>query len=226
MIISHKHKFIFIHIPKCAGSSISTSLREYYGYDSPEKLRNADLNDFAMFKIDSIYGNADYLNQHSKYKDIKEYFDNNNFNINDYFKFAFVRNPWDLQVSKFKYLKRLYKENKHTYIEWVKKNGNLSFKEFLMQSDDPQLNYLSEKHIDSQTPKQNKVLVDFIGKHETLQLDFNTICDKIGIPRQELPHENKTEHKHYTKYYDDETREIVAKKFAKDIEYFGYKFGE
>jgi hypothetical protein len=138
--------------------------------------------------------------------------------FNLYFKFGFVRNPWDRLVSAYHYSVKWYKENDAKELN-SKKFDNFS-------------TWLRQIHKGSILPNKNGSQLsfvegcDFIGKFENLQEDFNIVCDKIGIPQQQLPHKNKSKHTHYTEYYDDESCKIVAEQYAKDIEYFGYKFGE
>ena len=134
-------------------------------------------------------------------------------NINEYFKFSFMRNPWERRVSQYKYAKKMVGI---TNADWANQIASMSFFEFITKRNDSQLNWVSNK--------KNNVAVDFLGSGRNLQQEFNNICKKIGIPHIELPHINATKHKHYTEYYDDETRSIVANRFAKDIEYFGYEF--
>jgi hypothetical protein len=152
---------------------------------------------------------------------MKKYAD---LNLDEYYKFTFVRNPWDRLVSWYFYhinddeeLKTLYPQN---FKEWVKTGMKSHWNEVdgTYWGDKDPINYQSWIADEKQ--------YNFIGKFENLQEDFNIICDKIGIPQQKLPHKNKSKHKHYTEYYDDETRQIVAQKYAKDIEYFEYKFGQ
>jgi hypothetical protein len=71
-----------------------------------------------------------------------------------------------------------------------------------------------------------KIAVNFIGRLENAQADFDHVCDKIRIPRQTLPRLNTTKHRPYWEYYDDESREIVADVFSEEIETFGYEFGK
>ena len=166
----------------------------------------------------------------------------------DYFKFTFVRNPWDRCVSRYFYLQQRktiihnnYLKDNSTFAEFAKSKGPPygpdDERNFYvgatkqMKGRSPNLATLfTQKHpwdnqLDWISDENGVVLTDYIGRVENLQEDFNTVCDKIGIPREELPHRNKSEHKHYTEYYDEESKQIVAEKYAKDIEYFGYEFG-
>jgi hypothetical protein len=159
--------------------------------------------------------------------------------------FTFVRNPYDRLLSRYIHMKYYFLQEKDrpktlnlgpavlpSLKEYFKyhnlkfREDNFIFSKFVEFTED---NF--DVHWEPQTNKFISAVasldkIDFIGKFENLQQDFNTVCDKIGIPRQKLPHKNQSQHKHYTEYYDEETREIVAKKYARDIEYFGYKFGE
>lgn len=144
-------------------------------------------------------------------------------NIEDYFKFVFVRNPWDRILSTFlnKAVKGADKKNQLKRYSPFKDS---SFGEFVYSIKNSDVDH-EERRIRSQL-KFVPDYVDFIGKFENITADMNRVCEEIGIPFDGFPRINKTEHKHYTEHYDDETREIVAQKYARDIEYFGYKFGE
>ena len=201
-MISHEHKFIFVHINKTAGSSIKHSLRSC----PHENLGHEILSE----SINKCQGDPD-----------------------EYFKFTFVRNPWDKIVSNYFFRMGFCKRTqKLSFKDWVtnstkKKSPTFDNYSFLYCfAQRPQLDWISDRN--------GKLLVDFIGRFENLHEDFNIICDRLEIPRQELSYKNKStlrnpkDHgrKHYGELYDDETKEIIEERFAKDIEYFGYKFGD
>ncbi|MCG8363032.1 MAG: sulfotransferase family protein [Pseudanabaenales cyanobacterium] len=70
------------------------------------------------------------------------------------------------------------------------------------------------------------LVIDFVGRFENLQSDFDRVCDRMGIEQQPLPHKNVMNRKqHYTEFYDDESQALVKALYHQDIEYFGYEFG-
>jgi len=208
-MISHKHKYIYIHICKCAGSTISSTLPSHYSYKLKSKKH--------IPENERIYPALSLINYHFTIHSIQNELNEDLFK--EIFKFTFVRNPWSRIVSAYFFDKSHPNKRNPTFT---------SFSDYLKKIH--QSTGLQSVHklncLDWISDKNGNVLVDYVGRFEHLQQDFDIICDKIGIPRQQLPQKNKTKHKHYTEYYDDETREIVAEKYVKDIEYFGYKFGE
>jgi hypothetical protein len=66
--------------------------------------------------------------------------------------------------------------------------------------------------------------LDFIGRFENLQEDMRKVAQIIGLPTVDLPHLVKTKHKHYSKYYDNETEQITRERYTRDIELFNYTF--
>jgi chondroitin 4-sulfotransferase 11 len=187
-MINHEHKFIFIHINKCGGTTIDELFSgKFQGHKKAFEYKQSTPNIF-----------------------------------DNYFKFTFVRNPWDRVVSFYHYqIKRGW--------DYYPFNETIAFKKFVkewLRQMPGQTTLNTNSCYDWISDENNDLLVDFIGRFENFQEDFNIVCDKIGIPQQQLPHKNKSKHKHHTEYYDDETRQIVAEQYAKDIEYFGYEFGK
>ena len=221
-VISKQYKFAFIHIPKCAGTSIETAINSY-----------CDKGGFGYNK--QISGHI----QHANCQELCDLNMLSETQCNEYFKFAFVRNPWDRCVSEYVWRIKQFGNfingpvNVNNGVshpnytkDWVRQN--VTFKDFVKQNFPYQeLSY--HQHMKPQSDyiyDSTGAEIDFIGRFENLEKDFSFVCKKIFNKEILLPHKFKTNRTVYTEYYDEETKQIVAEKYAKDIEYFGYKFGE
>lgn len=189
------HQCIFIHIPKTGGTSVTTAL---------------------FNKKSGHYRSEEF-----------EIFDSRKFN--NYFKFAFVRNPWDRFLSAYLYLNK----GGDNSFDKAWSDSNLSefnsFAEFTNSLTDEKqaANILSWMHFTPQylyvCNHKSNIVVDFIGRFENLNEDYERIRNKLGIS-SELPHLRKTKSNRYQDYYTEESRKIVANLYQKDIEIFNYSF--
>jgi hypothetical protein len=214
MLISYLNEFIFIHTYKTAGTSIHHALRRY-AFPNPFKryvnivtrrlANRLDLDIPDPFYKDRIFPT------HIKAREIKsqlppEVFDN-------FFKFAFVRNPWDWQVSLYFYMQQSPSHFQYDivapmtfdeYIEWRVTEDRWFQKDFVVDEN-------------------GRLLVDFVGKYEQLNQDFQQVCDTLGLDAA-LPHKQKSSHRDYRTYYNERTKHLVEEYFKEDIEFFGYTF--
>jgi|TARA_B100000035_G_C20993090_1_gene551156 hypothetical protein len=203
MFINRKWKFVFVHNPKSAGTSIRNSFNnEGYGILTRTKL--------------FPHNPASVVHQSCGDK-----------TWNEYFKFGFVRNPYDRCVS-FYFFHRSDQYSHHV----GKQEAQKPFDEWLKQK-------LSSKLVFDNTKKNNKFIgfgnfvqvpqsvyldepLDFIGRYETLEKDYQYVVDKLGV-KKTLPHYNKSvDHESWEHYYTDELKELVYNHFKEDFDNFGY----
>lgn len=196
MIVDHKHKYVFIAVPKTASISIQFSLG--YGHDVPEPP-------FYHRKL------ADVVREHS---------------CDGYFKFGFVRNPWDRLYSLYhdfttkrvKQYSALVKHDSPLLSEFSDFNDMcVKLKDSPWKDDlffQPQYDYLNV----------NGELAAF-GRFENLKEDFERICRTIGLEDVNLLHMNQGQcAPTYAQHYTPESIEAVRTLYAKDVEAFGYEF--
>lgn len=208
MIVSHKYKFIFVHINKCGGTSVTRALLPFLGEDdlvlggSPEteKLSEEYLAKHGIYK-------------HSTASEIRSFVGDDVWD--SYYKFATIRNPWDKIVS--------------TYF-WFHKTGwgkggkgdkvrSLDFETYAKSQ------WMDELGCSDFLYDGNDLLVDDVFKVENLNEMLAYISGKYHLPYKSAPRSNSTKHHHYSFYYrTEESKQRVANRFANDIKNFNFEF--
>lgn len=201
---SNDKKFIYIESFKTGSRSIVEALDEY----------RSDFNYFKIYlnKITRKINSKELYNfpkKHAKASEYLDYFGAKKYN--KFFKFTFSRNPFDIQVSYFHFMKE---RKKHWQHEIVK---DMSFDEYILWrcKEDRQLqkNFV----VDS----EGNIIVDFIGKLENINQDLNTVAQKLNLNYQ-LKHINSSSHKQYQEYYNKKTEDLIIDHFYEDFELFDY----
>jgi hypothetical protein len=198
MLISKSHNFMFVHIWKTGGTSIRSALTRFC---------ITDLFTFHPMLSEII----PCVRDHERF-----------------FRFAFVRNPWDLQVSLYHFILQYeirtagqlgphpYRAQVDAlgsfdaYIHWAVGEGAV------LEGRRNQVEFLRDLKGD--------LGVNFVGRFERLQEDFGQVCEMVGLQPIRLDHKFKTERRRYQEYYTLETRQIVGDRFAEDCRAFDYNF--
>ncbi|WP_166422370.1 sulfotransferase family 2 domain-containing protein [Paraglaciecola sp. 20A4] len=217
MLLNHRYKFLYIHIAKTGGTSIRSVLNKLRWHDPMYYLM------FPCHKLSNMSGHVTGTKfpRHCGAITAKEMLPDAFFN--QLYKFAFVRNPWDLQVSSYHHIQR----EKPALLKGIK-----NFNEFIEYKFDPARPYIF--HFDIATKLQSEhlidlsgnIIVDYIGRYETLIDDFSTIVQRCGMKNTPLPHKRKANGRaqDYRSYYNDDSCEAVSRHYKRDIELLNYQF--
>jgi len=227
-MISDKHKFIYVHIPKCGGTYVTNHLlpfSEDYGRGDIGKKTSDSIMVRRPSDEDHGFWGMDYM--HANVKRLHEFMGEEEFQ--QYFSFATIRNPWERLVSVTAWGEPTILEgmphNKEEFYNNVQPSSDyvgmkahiLDLNEDFFWSTAPAQHYLLDK--------RGNLGVDYVFDVSNMLSGLDTVCNQIGIGLGlERRKHNISKHRHYSHYYDNELRDYVAKMYAWEIKTFGYKF--
>ena len=207
MIINNDKKYVFIHIPKTGGKTISYMLD-----DTEHTLANT-------------------RQVHNKFDMIE------NRITSQYFVFAFVRNPWDRLYSFYEFMRGYPKNKKNIFYEThhIKDFFEYDFKTWLLHKQswcgwykEEKNDYLCiqrEQQVNYLKNSVGTINISYIARFEDIENEYKTICSKLNIPVQPMEHLNKSvRKKNYREAYDQEMIDFVYKYHSEDIKTFKYEF--
>lgn len=207
MIISYQHRFIFTAVPKTGTHSVREALRRHMGPDDIEQARLFVEKQFPFPEL------ARLKHGHISLEQVRPVLGQETFD--EFFKFAFVRNPFDRFVSYCAFTTSrdgaFQRDPKGVMRHFLFVAPPLDHMVF-----QPQHSFL--------VGKDGELLADGVGRVEQMQESFDAICARIGIPSAPLGQVNRSRHGDYRDYYDPQLIDGVARIYARDLELFGYTF--
>jgi hypothetical protein len=208
VIVSHAHRFIFFAVPKTGSQSIRAALRLQMGAGDWEQAEWGVSKRVPIAELSAI-GHG-----HVRVAEARQWLSPEIWS--SYLKFACVRNPWHRFVSCafFKNAtQRLFAKRPQACMKLLLQTPQLTDNVFYR----PQLDFLTD---------DGAMAVDVVLRVETLQRDFDMICDRLGLRRSLLTQLNRSDHGDPKDYLDAELIRDVARVYARDIEAFGYTYDE
>ena len=209
MIISHKHRFIFFAVPRTGTHAVRQALRPYLGEDDWEQQALFGKQSIPVPEVAAI-GHG-----HVSFQQIRACLPVET--LSSYFKFGFVRNPFDRFVSTCFFLNRHNQIFVGNEVEFMRQAINkVRFRQRVLAR--PQYRLLTDEH--------DRLMMDYIGRYETLQESFDEICRQTGLTPSILSRKNESQHQRYECYYDASLKESVVEYYRKDFQLFGYDAGK